>query len=101
MKKLRYVCAQPATYYYRWQVEVLINNFISMGVNPNDMDIVCWKVNGVIPDDWIKLANSYIIIGISDSLNPIVSCTILSYSPKQTSALISKRPRLYSKIGLT
>ena len=59
MRKLRYVCAQPATNYYRWQVEVMINNFMSMGVNPNDMDIVCWKVNGVIPEDWSKLANTY------------------------------------------
>lgn len=59
MKKVRYVCAQPATDYYKWQVETLINNFISMGVNPNDMDIVCWKVNGVIPDDWVKLATTY------------------------------------------
>jgi len=59
MRKVRYVCAQPATNYYRWQVEVMINNFMSMGVNPNDMDIVCWKVNGVIPEDWIKLANTY------------------------------------------
>jgi hypothetical protein len=59
MRKLRYVSAQPATDYYKWQVEVMINNFMSMGVNPNDIDIVCWKVNGVIPDDWIKLANTY------------------------------------------
>jgi hypothetical protein len=59
MKKLRYVCAQPASTYYAWQVETLINNFISMGVNPNDMDIVCWKINGVIPDEWLKLANGY------------------------------------------
>lgn len=59
MRKIRYVCAQPATDYYKWQVEVLINNFISMGINPNDMDIVCWKQNGVVPDDWIKLAENY------------------------------------------
>jgi len=59
MRKIRYVCAQPATSYYRWQVEVMINNFVSMGINPNDMDIVCWKVNGVIPEDWSKLANTY------------------------------------------
>jgi hypothetical protein len=59
MRKVRYVCAQPATDYYKWQVEVMINNFISMGVNPNDMDIVCWKVNGVIPDEWSKLAHTY------------------------------------------
>ena len=59
MKKLRYVSAQPANNYYRWQVEVMINNFMSMGVNPNDIDIVCWKVNGIIPEDWKKLASTY------------------------------------------
>jgi hypothetical protein len=37
----------------------MINNFISVGINPNDMDIVCWKPNGVIPEDWIKLAETY------------------------------------------
>ena len=59
MKQLRFICAQPATLYYAWQVEVMINNFIEMGVNPNNMDIVCWKQNGVIPDEWKKLASGY------------------------------------------
>ena len=59
MKNLRYVSAQPATLYYVWQVETMINNFISMGINPNNIDIVCWKQNGIIPEDWSKLANHY------------------------------------------
>jgi hypothetical protein len=59
MKKLRYVSAQPANNYYRWQIEVMINNFMSMGINPNDIDIVCWKINGIIPEDWKKLASTY------------------------------------------
>ena len=59
MSKLRFVSAQPAADYYSWQVEVMINNFIEMGVNPNDMDIVCWKPNGVISNEWSKLANNY------------------------------------------
>ena len=58
-KKLRFVCAQPATLYYVWQVEVMLNNFMEMGINPNYIDIVCWKPNGVIPEEWIKLANRY------------------------------------------
>ena len=58
-RNLRFVCAQPATTYYAWQVEVMLNNFISMGVNPNNIDIVCWKQNGVIPEQWSKLANGY------------------------------------------
>ena len=59
MKQLRFVCAQPATLYYVWQVEVMLNNFIQMGVNPNFIDIVCWKQNGVIPEEWSKLASNY------------------------------------------
>ena len=59
MRKLRYLSAQPATDYYVWQVEVFINNFIKMGINPNDIDIVCYKVNGIIPENWSKLANNY------------------------------------------
>jgi hypothetical protein len=59
MKNLRYISAQPATLYYVWQVETMINNFISMGINPNNIDIVCWKQNGIIPEDWSKLANHY------------------------------------------
>ena len=30
-----------------------------MGINPNQIDIVCYKENGVIPEDWSKLANYY------------------------------------------
>lgn len=56
---IRFVCAQPASTYYSWQVEVMINNFMEMGVNPNHIDIVCWKVNDVIPPEWSKLANAY------------------------------------------
>jgi hypothetical protein len=59
MKNLRFVCAQPATLYYAWQVEVMLNNFIEMGVNPNNVDIVCWKQNGVVPEEWSKLASGY------------------------------------------
>ena len=59
MKNLRFVCAQPAIPYYTWQVEVMIHNFIEMGVNPNYMDIVCYAENGVIPYEWKLLAETY------------------------------------------
>lgn len=59
LRQLRFVSAQPATLYYAWQVEVMINNFMEMGVNPNHIDVVCWKQNGVIPDEWRKLAERY------------------------------------------
>lgn len=56
---LRFICAQPAIFYYTWQVEVMIKNFMSMGINPNMMDIVCYKEDGVIPVEWSKLAEKY------------------------------------------
>jgi hypothetical protein len=58
-KNLRFVSAQPAIPYYTWQVEVMLNNFIEMGVNLNNVDIVCWKEDGTIPEAWSKLANNY------------------------------------------
>jgi hypothetical protein len=59
MKNIRFICAQPTSLFYAWQVEVMINNFIEMGINPNSIDIVSWKVNNVIPEEWVKLANAY------------------------------------------
>jgi hypothetical protein len=59
MKQLRFVSAQPATKYYAWQVEVMINNFIEMGINANHIDVIAWKENGIIPEEWSKLANRY------------------------------------------
>jgi hypothetical protein len=59
MAKLRFVCAQPAIKYYTWQVEVMLNNFIQMGINLNDVDIVCWKQTDDVPEEWSKLANNY------------------------------------------
>ncbi len=56
---IRFISAQPASTYYAWQVEVMINNFIGMGINPNHIDIVCWKQNGVVPEEWLKLASGY------------------------------------------
>lgn len=60
MKNLRYISAQPASLYYAWQVEVMINNFIKNGINPNNIDIVCsLSPNESIPDEWEKLRNHY------------------------------------------
>jgi hypothetical protein len=50
--KLQYICAQPATLYYVWQVEVMLNNFRDVGINLNQVDIVCWKQTEQIPEEW-------------------------------------------------
>jgi len=59
MNNLRFVSAQPATNYYIWQVETMINNFMEMGVNPNQIDIVCSIGEEGIPEGWTKLAERY------------------------------------------
>ena len=65
MKNLRYICAQPRLLYYAWQVEVMINNFIKHGINPNNIDIlVAWNPNDntskpEVIEAWNKLASHY------------------------------------------
>ena len=56
---LRFICAQPAIKYYSWQLETMLNNFVEMGINLNQVDIVCWKQTGEIPEEYSKLANGY------------------------------------------
>lgn len=56
---MRYICAQPASNYYTWQVEVLINNFLKHGVNPNKIDILCAIQNNHLSEDWKKLQQKY------------------------------------------
>jgi len=55
---MRYICAQPANNYYLWQVEVMINNFLSMGINPNQMDILLGYQNEV-SNEWRILQQHY------------------------------------------
>jgi hypothetical protein len=65
MKNLRYICVQPRILYYAWQVEVMINNFIKNGINPNNIDIlVAWNPNDDTskPENieaWNKLVSHY------------------------------------------
>lgn len=56
--KIRFICAQPATLFYAWQVEVMLQNFISVGININNVDIVC-NIEDTVPPEWSKLANGY------------------------------------------
>jgi hypothetical protein len=56
---IRYVCCQPAIQYYTWQVEVMIDSFLKVGISANDMDIVCAVKDGIVPEEWSKLANKY------------------------------------------
>lgn len=59
MKNLRFVCAQPAIFYYTWQIEVMLNNFIRLGITKYPIDILCGIENDIIPNEWIKLKENF------------------------------------------
>ena len=54
MTALRFICAQPAVPYYTWQIEVMLTNFISMGIKPHQIDILLGTYDH-IPDSYKKL----------------------------------------------
>jgi deoxyadenosine/deoxycytidine kinase len=56
--QLRLISAQPATDYYAWQTEVYLHNFLSLGYNGNQIDVVC-AVDKLIPDSWLKLREAF------------------------------------------
>ena len=62
---MRFVCVQPRLIYYAWQVEVMINNFLKNGINPNNIDIcVAWNPGDETSSPrtvevWEKLSNHY------------------------------------------
>lgn len=37
---MKYICAQPRTLYYAWQVEIMIDNFLRSGINGNDIEVL-------------------------------------------------------------
>jgi hypothetical protein len=57
-KKTIFMSAQPDHPYFHWQVEVLINNFIKLGINPNWIEIL-WAYSGNPSYDGLALATKY------------------------------------------
>lgn len=55
---MKFICVQPAIDYYTWQVEIMLDNFISTGINPDDIHIVCGHY-GSISEKWKKLTEKF------------------------------------------
>lgn len=53
------MCCQPANLYYAWQVEVMLDNFISHKIPSNQINIVS-SIDSKIPDFWKKLEHKFI-----------------------------------------
>ena len=65
MRELRFISVQPANLYYAWQVEVMLHNFLEMGVKPEQIDILCYKENGIVPRQWLNLYSVFGQQGVS------------------------------------
>jgi hypothetical protein len=56
---MKFISAQPASLYYAWQAEVMINNFLSMGIKGEDIHLVCAKISPEVGGDWLALQKGY------------------------------------------
>lgn len=54
--QFKVIISQPSNLYYAWQVEVLLNNMIEVGINLNDVEVVC---SGLRTGEWAQLAKTY------------------------------------------
>jgi len=62
MSTMKYICCQPDELYYAWQVEVMIDNFLSVGIPPGDIHILV-GINKHIGEWWNKLVQKYERVG--------------------------------------
>lgn len=56
---MKYICAQPGTLYYAWQLEVMLMNFKEMGIPLKDVHIVCAFHDPNVLHYYHKLSNEY------------------------------------------
>lgn len=53
-----YICAQPATQYYAWQIDTMLYSFRTVGINSQDVHIVC-AIHGEIDPYFDLLMRKY------------------------------------------
>lgn len=89
MRKLRYVCAQPAIRYYAWHIEVMLNNFLKNGISPEQIHILAAVKPNEMPLDWDNLRKKYKDVGFYFYEDTRTS--------KQLSYVSSVRPHILTK----
>ena len=55
---MKYICAQPATLYYAWQIDAMLFSFRTVGVNLEDVHVVC-AIHGEINSHFDILMRKY------------------------------------------
>lgn len=55
---MRYICCQPASLYFAWQIDIMLYNFRDVGIPLENVDVICGVDN--TPDKYFdKLSNKY------------------------------------------
>lgn len=61
---MKYICAQPATQYFGWQIDVMLHSFITTGVKPSEIDVISSTIEG-IDDYFTTLMQKYTGVNFS------------------------------------
>lgn len=64
---MKYICAQPETLYYRWQLDVMISSFLNNGVSQSDIIIL----SGSETEEFDALQQKYPEINIHRYYSPV------------------------------
>ena len=55
---MKYICVQPAQAYFAWQIDTMLHNFRTVGIQPEDIHVVCSNNDG-IHDHFIRMMEKY------------------------------------------
>ena len=105
MRRLVQMSAQPANDYYAWQTEVYLDNFLGLGYNGNNIEVIAAYID-FVPDSWINLQQKYPHVRFFFYLDemgecnypPAIQAHILKKHFKSDSEL-SKELKLYRSIS--
>lgn len=56
--KITFISAQPDNDYFHWQIEVMIHNFVKVGINPNNIEVL-FAYDNEISKEGRELASRY------------------------------------------
>lgn len=85
-----YLSCQPAIPRYEWEVEVYLDNFLSLGVPAQDIHVVQGFVNGIdrMPDNWRRLRDKY--AGVRFFFYPDTRSIENNYQPSLQAHILEK-----------
>tara|TARA_R110000751_G_scaffold94339_1_gene184113 strand:- start:1529 stop:2458 length:930 start_codon:yes stop_codon:yes gene_type:complete len=95
MKRLVQMSAQPANDYYAWQTEVYLDNFLGLGYNGNNIEVVAAYLD-FIPDSWIKLQQKYPHVRFFFYLDDMGEC---NYPPAVQAHMLKKHFKKFPELS--